>query len=53
MEQWKVIDEYPKYSVSTFGRVNNNDSGKILSQSISNWGYCRVAIYADNKKNLK
>jgi hypothetical protein len=50
MEQWKIIDEYPKYSVSTFGRVKNNVSGKILSQSINNWGYCRVAIYADNKK---
>ena len=50
MEQWKVIDEYPKYSVSTFGRVKNNATGKLLAQSISNWGYCRVAIYADNKR---
>lgn len=50
MEQWKVIDEYPKYSVSTFGRVKNNATGKILAQQISNWGYCRVSIYAGDKK---
>ena len=29
-EKWKTIDKYPRYSVSSHGRVKNNETGNIL-----------------------
>ena len=44
MENWKVIKEYPRYSVSDNGRVKNNISGKIISQRQATNGYMRVNV---------
>jgi hypothetical protein len=44
-EEWKVIEDSPNYSVSSFGRFRNNRNGKILKQSIHrNKGYCWVTL---------
>lgn len=32
MENWKRIDEFPKYSVSDRGRVRNDESGRMMTQ---------------------
>lgn len=35
MEEWKVISDYPNYSVSNFGNVRNYKTGKLRGK-----GYC-------------
>lgn len=45
MENWKVIDEYPNYSVSDFGNVRNNKRGKLLNPSRNTWGYYAVNLH--------
>ena len=34
MENWKVIVEYPSYSISSLGRVKNNTTNKVLKADI-------------------
>jgi hypothetical protein len=47
-ERWKKIDGHDNYSVSTFGRVRNDDTGKIIKNQIRR-GYARVGL-AKGKK---
>jgi len=42
-EEWRVIDDRDKYSVSNLGRVKNNETGRILKQTIKG-GYCFVGL---------
>ena len=45
-EIWKTIEGYPLYEVSTFGRVRNRNSKKILSPAIcKNTGYKKVNLW--------
>jgi hypothetical protein len=48
MEEFKIIKDYTNYSVSNFGNVKNNNTGKILKQPISN-GYTKVSLSNDGK----
>lgn len=50
---WKVINEFPKYSVSDDGRVRNNKTGKILSPCADTNGYLSVGLYRDGKRSTK
>lgn len=49
-EVWKVINDYPKYEVSNYGRVRNRKTNIIITPRITNRGYLRVALYSDNGK---
>lgn len=53
MENWKVIKEYPRYSVSDNGRVKNNASNKIISQRQATNGYMRVNVRTGAEKYEK
>jgi hypothetical protein len=45
MEEWAPVgDEFPNYSVSTYGRVRNDLTKRILSQAKNNTGYMKVGI---------
>lgn len=50
---WKVINEFPNYSVSDDGRVKNNKTGKILAPSPDSNGYLSVGLYRDGKHTTK
>ena len=50
-EIWKVIENFPNYSVSTYGRVRNNTTGLILKQGDNGRGYKHVGLYSDTIKN--
>lgn len=39
MEEFRIIQEFPNYAVSTLGRVKNLSTGRILKQSIDRYGY--------------
>lgn len=48
-EIWKKIDEFEKYSVSNYGRVRKDKSGKILNQKIRG-KYCYIGLHKDGKQ---
>lgn len=45
-EEWKIINEYPDYSASTFGNIKNNKSNKILKVQ-NNGDYLVVSLKKD------
>ena len=51
-EQWRPINDYNNYSISSFGRVRNDDTGLILKPAITSRGYLRLGLYKNNiRKN--
>ena len=49
IEQWRLINDYDNYEVSSHGRVRNNNTGRILKPGISSGGYHNVHLSKDNK----
>jgi hypothetical protein len=50
MEEWRIIKDFPNYSVSNFGNVMNNKSNRLLKLSIKS-GYYNIGL--NNGKNRK
>ena len=50
MEQWKTINGYENYEVSTAGNVRNKRTGRILKPA-KNRGYLQVGLYNENGKH--
>jgi hypothetical protein len=48
-EIYKVIKGYENYSVSNYGNVRNNKSGKILKASFDKYGYKKIDL---NRKSV-
>jgi hypothetical protein len=46
-EQWKTIRDFPEYSVSNFGEIRSNKSGRILSTSPNQFGVVQVGLMRD------
>lgn len=44
MEEWKAIDGFENYEISNFGRIKNNKTGNILSQTLNNKGYLKISL---------
>jgi hypothetical protein len=44
MEIYKIIENYSNYSISNYGNVKNNKTGKLLKIR-KNYGYNRVRLY--------
>ncbi len=49
IEQWRLVDGYDNYEVSSHGRVRNNKTAKILSLWLNSRGYHSVNLYQDGK----
>ena len=49
MENFKVIDEFPGYSISKSGIVINNKSGRCLKHIKDKGGYSVIGLRKDNK----
>jgi|DEB0MinimDraft_4_1074332.scaffolds.fasta_scaffold67134_2 hypothetical protein len=43
-EIWKTIEEFPKYEVSSQGKVRNIKTGRVLKTSLNNKGYKQVNL---------
>lgn len=53
-EIWKIINDWGnRFSVSNFGRVKRNQTGRILKQSIDKGGYCSVRLWDGKKTHFK
>lgn len=44
MDEWKRIDEFPRYSVSIAGQVRNDKTGKMLTPFKTNAGHIAVGL---------
>lgn len=49
-EEYRIIKDYPNYSVSNFGHVKNDKTGKILKQVNDGNGYYIVSLCKENKR---
>lgn len=49
-ETWKVISEFPNYSVSDCGRIKNNINGNILVGGKDRDGYRQVTLSYDGRQ---
>lgn len=49
MEEWKTIDGFPDYSVSTEGRVRNDKTGRMLTLTAERGNYRKVVLLKDGK----
>lgn len=55
MEEWRVIDGFPGYSVSSLGRVRNDDTGRIMALSRNQVGVIQVGLmkgYSQYKRSV-
>ena len=48
MEEWKTIDGYPNYRISSYGRVHSLKRDIILKPFYDNWQYPRVILRNEN-----
>ena len=53
MEIFKVIKEYPMYSVSTEGRIRKNSNRKILSPTRKPSGYVQINLLTNDGRRKK
>lgn len=49
-EEWRTIQEFPRYSVSDFGRIKNNTSNLILTGGNDRDGYRQVTLSNGKKQ---
>ena len=53
MEEWRVINGFPNYSVSNLGNIRNNKTGKFLKSCVKS-GYLNITLINDKiKKTFK
>ena len=52
MEEWKTINDYPNYSISSLGNVKNKKGIVLKTNLIANL-YLQVKLYNDNGKKSK
>ena len=50
MEEWKVITEFPLYSVSNLGNVKHNKTQKLRKLSLDSSGYISLTLMKENDK---
>lgn len=43
-EEWKIIESFPDYSVSNYGRVRTDKSGRILRCNENQYGLLQVGL---------
>ena len=52
IEEWRVVDLYPVYSISSIGRVQNMKTGRILRPAYDKSGYLRVVLCIKRFKKM-
>jgi len=48
-EEWRQIANYDNYEVSSFGKVRNKNTGRILKVYLSEGGYENVGLFSNKK----
>jgi hypothetical protein len=47
IEDWKLIDFFPEYAISTYGRIRSNKTGRILALNDNQYGVLQVGLMRD------
>jgi hypothetical protein len=47
VEDWREIETFPRYSVSSLGRVRNNETGHLMAMRVNNTGIVNVGLCVD------
>ena len=51
IEQWRLVDGYDNYEISSFGRVRNSTTSKIMKNYLNNkTGYYQICLMKDNTR---
>ena len=50
IEHWALIDGYDNYEISSFGRVRNNETCRILKGSNNGNGYNKITLCKEKKE---
>jgi len=50
MEEWREVEHFPDYSVSNWGRVRTDKTGRILVLSLNQYGLLQVGLMRDGKQ---
>ncbi len=50
IEQWRLIDGYDNYEISSHGRVRNNEKSKIMKSNLIRTGYQQIGLNKNGKK---
>jgi hypothetical protein len=53
MEEWRVITDFPNYSVSNYGNVINTKTNKMMKLNFKGGYYCISLINNNDKKSFK
>ena len=53
VETWRVINDFPNYSISNIGRIKNNKTGCFISTRHYHNGYVRANITIGSRKSKK
>jgi hypothetical protein len=51
--EWKKIDDFENYSISSTGQIRNDTTGKILKQTLNSDGYYRVNLSKNGKMETR
>jgi NUMOD4 motif len=49
-EEWKTIDEFPTYQISNFGRVVNQDTGRLIRESITRSNVVKIGLVSGDRQ---
>lgn len=49
-EAWQPIEKFPHYSISSHGRVRNNNTGLVREVSVSDVGFPIITLYSVDHK---
>lgn len=49
-ERWTKIEEFPQYSVSTFGNIRNDERGRLVQPSVTKQGALKVGLVLGGKQ---
>jgi hypothetical protein len=52
-EEWKQMIDYPNYSVSNYGNVRNDTTGRILRPGLDSKSYKSVVLCNNGKKTFR
>lgn len=52
-EDWFVLEEFPEYSISTFGEVMNNKTKRLMKSSITARGSVKVGLTSGGRQHSR
>lgn len=52
-EDWFVLVDFPDYSISTFGEIINNDTKRLMKQSLTPRGSVKVGLIKDGRQHSR